>query len=135
MLITPVGGLLDDLTITVTDADGDQASSEAQLILDDARGFIRTVNVDTLEDNGANNSGDPTPVALPIRVSPGDTENNERVEAIRISVESLQGGALFLDGARLEDDDNDGFISLSGTELMGVVYSLFQMVISLINQH
>ncbi|MDF5457281.1 hypothetical protein HKB36_04970, partial [Vibrio parahaemolyticus] len=64
---TPVGGLLDDLTITVTDADGDQASSEAQLILDDARGFIRTVNVDTLEDNGANNSGDPTPVALPIR--------------------------------------------------------------------
>ncbi|MCV5979104.1 hypothetical protein OFO29_42835, partial [Escherichia coli] len=75
---TPVGGLLDDLTITVTDADGDQASSEAQLILDDARGFIRTVNVDTLEDNGANNSGDPTPVALPIRVSPGDTENNER---------------------------------------------------------
>ncbi|MCA6719551.1 RTX toxin [Vibrio sp. 1409] len=116
---TPVGGLLDDLTITVTDADGDQASSEAQLILDDARGFIRTVNVDTLEDNGANNSGDPTPVALPIRVSPGDTENNERVEAIRISVESLQGGALFLDGVRLEDDDNDGFISLSGTELMG----------------
>ncbi|MCV5262679.1 hypothetical protein OFC55_33975, partial [Escherichia coli] len=32
---------------------------------------------------------------------------------------SLQGGALFLDGVRLEDDDNDGFISLSGTELMG----------------
>ncbi|WP_415679370.1 Ig-like domain-containing protein [Vibrio mytili] len=109
---TPVGGLFDNLTLTVMDSDGDQVDSNILLTLNDSQGFIRLTAVDTLEDNGANNGRPVDAVQLPIRVFAGDNDNNERVEEIRISVSSLQGGTLYLDDVELNDDDNDGFVSL-----------------------
>ncbi|EKO3943834.1 RTX toxin [Vibrio fluvialis] len=112
LVSTPVNGLADDLTLTIVDADGDQVDNNVQFTLNDFEGFIRVVTVNTLEDSGANNGGDIDAVELPIKVSAGDTDNNEQVQEIRISVDSLQSGTLFLDGVALSDDDSDGFINL-----------------------
>ncbi|CAM2966776.1 Ig-like domain-containing protein [Vibrio diazotrophicus] len=119
---TPIGGLLDELVVTIVDADGDQSNSTVELTLKDFEGFIRTVGVSTLEDNGENNGGLPNPLELPIRVFAGDSDDNEHVEEIRISVDSLQGGSLYLDGVLLTDDDDDGYINLrdSDGQLKGV---------------
>lgn len=112
LVSTPVDGLEDDLTLTVMDSDGDQVDSNVILTLNDGQGFIRTSSVSTLEDNGENNGEPLDAVQLPIRVFAGDNDNNEQVEEIRISVSSLEEGTLYLDEVELNDDNDDGYISL-----------------------
>ncbi|WP_198593771.1 Ig-like domain-containing protein [Vibrio cyclitrophicus] len=98
--------LIDDIDYLVRDADGDEVTSTAELVLDDNEGFIRYEDSETTEDNDA---------IIVVSVSTGDVDQSETVTAIEFSEDSLQGGSLYLDGVLLQVVD--GKVTLSGNQL------------------
>uniref|UniRef100_UPI00148DC071 T1SS-143 repeat domain-containing protein n=1 Tax=Vibrio cyclitrophicus TaxID=47951 RepID=UPI00148DC071 len=65
--------LIDDIDYLVRDADGDEVTSTAELVLDDNEGFIRYEDSETTEDNDA---------IIVVSVSTGDVDQSETVTAI-----------------------------------------------------
>ncbi|MEO9494676.1 MAG: Ig-like domain-containing protein [Vibrio splendidus] len=98
--------IVDDIDYLVRDADGDEVTSNAELVLDDNEGFIRYEDSETTEDNDA---------IIVVSVSTGDVDQSETVTAIEFSEASLQGGSLYLDGVLLQVVD--GKVTLSGNQL------------------
>lgn len=84
--------IVDDIDYLVRDADGDEVTSTAELILDDNEGFIRYEDSETTEDNDA---------IIVVSVATGDVDQSETVTAIEFSQASLNGGSLYLDGVLL----------------------------------
>ncbi|UXA00540.1 RTX toxin [Vibrio splendidus] len=101
--------LIDDIDYLVRDADGDEVTSTAELVLDDNEGFIRYEDSETTEDNDA---------IIVVSVSTGDVDQSETVTAIEFSEDSLQGGSLYLNGVLLEVVD--GKVTLSGNQLTAI---------------
>ncbi len=98
--------IVDDIDYLVRDADGDEVTSNAELVLDDNEGFIRYEDSETTEDNDA---------IIVVSVSTGDIDQSETVTAIEFSEASLNGGSLYLDGVLLQVVD--GKVTLSGSQL------------------
>lgn len=98
--------IVDDIDYLVRDADGDEVTSNAELVLDDNEGFIRYEDSETTEDNDA---------IIVVSVSTGDIDQSETVTAIEFSEVSLSGGSLYLDGVLLQVVD--GKVTLSGSQL------------------
>ncbi|MEZ9157687.1 RTX toxin [Vibrio lentus] len=101
--------IVDDIDYLVRDADGDEVTSNAELILDDNEGFIRYEDSETTEDNDA---------IIVVSVATGDVDQSETVTAIEFSEASLQGGSLYLDGVLLQVVD--GKVTLSGNQLTAI---------------
>ncbi|MEL0607741.1 RTX toxin [Vibrio echinoideorum] len=101
--------IVDDIDYLVRDADGDEVTSNAELVLDDNEGFIRYEDSETTEDNN---------VIIVVSVSTGDVDQSETVTAIEFSEASLQGGSLYLDGVLLQVVD--GKVTLSGNQLTAI---------------
>ncbi|MEZ9893234.1 type I secretion C-terminal target domain-containing protein [Vibrio lentus] len=101
--------IVDDIDYLVRDADGDEVTSNAELILDDNEGFIRYEDSETTEDNNA---------IIVVSVSTGDVDQSETVTAIEFSEASLQGGSLYLDGVLLQVVD--GKVTLSDNQLKAI---------------
>ncbi|PMM60768.1 RTX toxin [Vibrio splendidus] len=101
--------IIDDIDYLVRDADGDEVTSNAELVLDDNEGFIRYEDSETTEDNNA---------IIVVSVSTGDVDQSETVTAIEFSEESLNGGSLYLNGVLLEVVD--GKVTLSGNQLTAI---------------
>ncbi|NOJ08654.1 T1SS-143 repeat domain-containing protein [Vibrio splendidus] len=101
--------IVDDIDYLVRDADGDEVTSNAELVLDDNEGFIRYEDSETTEDNNA---------IIVVSVSTGDVDQSETVTAIEFSEASLQGGSLYLDGVLLQVVD--GKVTLSGNQLTAI---------------
>ncbi|MFA0057035.1 T1SS-143 repeat domain-containing protein [Vibrio echinoideorum] len=101
--------IVDDIDYLVRDADGDEVTSTAELVLDDNEGFIRYEDSETTEDNDA---------IIVVSVSTGDVDQSETVTAIEFSEASLQGGSLYLDGVLLQVVD--GKVTLSGNQLTAI---------------
>ncbi|MGR5467256.1 RTX toxin [Vibrio astriarenae] len=106
--------LTDSVEYIVVDTDGDTVKSIANLILDDAKGVLRTPDRETREDESAE---------LSITVILGDLDQGEVVESITISEASLNGGTLYLDGVELSAVG--GFVTLSGTQLQSLVNDVY----------
>ncbi|EGQ9168524.1 RTX toxin [Vibrio cholerae] len=98
--------LNDSLQFVVQDGDGDQVTCTANLVLDDATGFIRVDDVEITEDHSA---------TLSIQVATGDIDQSEMVSQIEISEASLQGGKLYLNGVELSIVG--GKVVLTGSQL------------------
>ncbi|CAK1849209.1 RTX toxin [Vibrio crassostreae] len=101
--------IVDDINYLVRDADGDEVTSNAELVLDDNEGFIRYEDSETTEDNDA---------IIVVSVSTGDIDQSETVTAIEFSEASLNGGSLYLDGVLLQVVD--GKVTLSGSQLAAI---------------
>ncbi|WP_061040126.1 type I secretion C-terminal target domain-containing protein [Vibrio coralliirubri] len=101
--------IVDDIDYLVRDADGDEVTSTAELILDDNEGFIRYEDSETTEDNDA---------IIVVSVATGDVDQSETVTAIEFSEASLNGGSLYLDGVLLQVVD--GKVTLSGSQLVAI---------------
>ncbi|TVU65845.1 RTX toxin [Vibrio atlanticus] len=101
--------IVDDIDYLVRDADGDEVTSTAELVLDDNEGFIRYEDSETTEDSDA---------IIVVSVSTGDVDQSETVTAIEFSEASLQGGSLYLDGVLLQVVD--GKVTLSGNQLTAI---------------
>ncbi|MGR4998890.1 Ig-like domain-containing protein [Vibrio celticus] len=101
--------IVDDIDYLVRDADGDEVTSTAELVLDDNEGFIRYEDSETTEDNDA---------IIVVSVSTGDIDQSETVTAIEFSEASLNGGSLYLDGVLLQVVD--GKVTLSGNQLTAI---------------
>ncbi|OQQ09331.1 RTX toxin [Vibrio splendidus] len=101
--------IVDDIDYLVRDADGDEVTSTAELILDDNEGFIRYEDSETTEDNDA---------IIVVSVATGDVDQSETVTAIEFSEASLNGGSLYLDGVLLQVVD--GKVTLSGSQLAAI---------------
>ncbi|WP_039860836.1 type I secretion C-terminal target domain-containing protein [Photobacterium sp. SKA34] len=87
------GQILDSLTYTVKDGDGDTAERTATMRLGDNPGHINVELMEVLEDTRT--------APLSIKVFPGDEDQNETLTSITISESSLAGGQLYLNGASL----------------------------------
>ncbi len=104
--------LLDSISFTVTDGDGDTVTNQANLILDDTQGFIRVENTEIREDELA---------TIDIKVFVGDIDQGENVTEITIS--NLQGGTLYYNNVALVPDAGGTvtitdiqFVQLAGQE-------------------
>ncbi|PST99525.1 type I secretion C-terminal target domain-containing protein [Photobacterium aquimaris] len=87
------GQILDSLTYTVKDGDGDTADRTATMALGDNPGHIKVELMEVLEDTRT--------APLSIKVFPGDEDQNETLTSITISESSLAGGQLYLNGTLL----------------------------------
>ncbi|PSW43784.1 RTX toxin [Photobacterium leiognathi subsp. mandapamensis] len=87
------GQIVDNLTYTVKDGDGDTADRTAELVLGDNPGHIKVELMEVLEDTRT--------APLSIKVFPGDEDQNETLTSITISESSLAGGQLYLNGTLL----------------------------------
>ncbi|MCG3865460.1 type I secretion C-terminal target domain-containing protein [Photobacterium sp. Ph5] len=87
------GQIVDNLTYTVKDGDGDTADRTAKLVLGDNPGHIKVELMEVLEDTRT--------APLSIKVFPGDEDQNETLTSITISESSLAGGQLYLNGTLL----------------------------------
>ncbi|KJG40495.1 RTX toxin [Photobacterium angustum] len=87
------GQIIDNLTYTVRDDDGDTADRTATMALGDNPGHINVELMEVLEDTRT--------APLAIKVFPGDEDQNETLTSITISESSLAGGQLYLNGTLL----------------------------------
>nr|WP_318476879.1 type I secretion C-terminal target domain-containing protein [Photobacterium leiognathi] len=87
------GQIVDNLTYTVKDGDGDTADRTAKLVLGDNPGHIKVELMEVLEDTRT--------APLSIKVFPGDEDQNETLTSITISESSLADGQLYLNGTLL----------------------------------
>ncbi|WP_235869043.1 Ig-like domain-containing protein [Photobacterium kishitanii] len=87
------GQILDSLTYTIKDGDGDTADRTATMALGDNPGHIKVELMEVLEDTRT--------APLSIKVFPGDEDQNETLTSITISESSLAGGQLYLNGTVL----------------------------------
>nr|WP_318418052.1 type I secretion C-terminal target domain-containing protein [Photobacterium leiognathi] len=87
------GQIVDNLTYTIEDGDGDTAERTAELVLGDNPGHIKVEQMEVLEDTRT--------APLSIKVFPGDEDQNETLTSITISENSLAGGQLYLNGTLL----------------------------------
>jgi T1SS-143 domain-containing protein len=93
---------LDQLTYEVTDNDKDIVTNTLNIDVRDNNGTIIAQNFKINEDES---------VILRILVNPGDIDLGEEITEIRISIASLNGGTLTLDGNVIPDDGTDYILS------------------------
>ncbi|MDR9827730.1 RTX toxin, partial [Vibrio sp. FNV 38] len=105
----------DSVDYTVVDTDGDTVVSTANLVLDDAQGILRVLDAVTKED---------VETEINVTVILGDLDQNETVESISFTEESLNGGTLFLDGVELVA--SGGIITLLSDQLESFVGDIYR---------
>ncbi|TYK66727.1 hypothetical protein [Colwellia echini] len=110
--------LIDQVDFVVTDADGDTANGTLNLTVQDGSGVVLINDASTNED---------TTVPITIYAFPGDDDGTEdTIEEIKISIDSLNGGTLTLNGNPIPDDGSyyilsDGLITASTYEGFDVI--------------